>query len=350
MNQITDKQQIEQDFINSLLQAKNLSKNPAKALGHGEAPVNIALSKYWGKRSIPLNLPTNSSLSISLPGLGTKTAISLLTATENQQDQIWLNGKLLNSDEVFAKRLSKFLDYFRADKNQSFKIETENNVPTAAGLASSASGYAALVLAINDLFDWNLDKQQLSILARIGSGSASRSLYSGFAIWHQGQNPDGSDSFAEQIPLSSTATQVWLQLRIGLVKVDVSQKPISSTAGMQQTLNTCELYSAWPAQAENQVKIIREAVETGNFSLLGSTAEHNALSMHATMIATWPPIVYWQPESLAAMQKVWQLREKGVEVYFTMDAGPNLKLIYLAKDEPQIINEFKELETIQPFN
>lgn len=354
MNQITDKQQIEQDFINQLLQTKNLSKIPAKTAGFGEAPVNIALSKYWGKRAIPLNLPTNSSLSISLPGLGTKTTISLLTASENLQDQAWLNGKLLNPDEVFAKRLSQFLDYFRAsdidnNRKQIFKIETENNVPTAAGLASSASGYAALVLALNDLFGWNLDKKDLSILARIGSGSASRSLYAGFAIWHQGQNPDGSDSFAEQISLNSAANQAWLQLRIGLVKVDISQKPVSSTAGMQQTLNTCELYSAWPAQAEKQVEIIRKAVESGDFSLLGSTAEHNALSMHATMIATWPPIVYWQPESLAAMQKVWQLRENGVEVYFTMDAGPNLKLIYLAKDEPQIQKVFKDLEAIQPF-
>ncbi|MBE0494430.1 MAG: diphosphomevalonate decarboxylase [Thiomicrospira sp.] len=315
---------------------------PTKTLGFGEAPVNIALSKYWGKRQLSLNLPTNSSLSISLPGLGTQTHLSLLENNQNTEDQAWLNGQRLAQDSEFARRLTRYLDFFRPT-NQVFKIDTINSVPTAAGLASSASGYAALVKALNDLFDWRLDLRSLSILARLGSGSASRSLFDGFAIWHKGQAQDGMDSFAEALP------QTWKGFCIGLVKIDTTEKPIGSTLGMQQTVNTCELYQAWPAQAERQVKLIQQAIQQQNFSLLGETAEHNALSMHATMIATWPPILYWQAESVLAMQKVWQLRQQGVEVYFTMDAGPNLKLLFLEPNKNAVKAAFQELDVIQPF-
>ena len=312
---------------------------PQNTQGRGEAPVNIALSKYWGKRQLDLNLPTNSSLSISLPGLGTQTRLTIRQASN---DQAWLNGELLAHDSVFAQRLSRYLDFFRPP-GLVFDIHTENTVPTAAGLASSASGYAALVLALNDLFGWQLNSRSLSILARIGSGSASRSLFPGFAIWHKGEREDGLDSFAEALP------QTWPELCIGLVKVDVQQKAVSSTQGMQQTVNTCGLYQAWPQQAERQVQVIRQAIEDKNFTQLGETAEHNALSMHATMIATWPPIVYWQPQSVAAMQTVWQLRQQGVEVYFTMDAGPNLKLLFLADNKKAVEAAFKDLQIIQPF-
>lgn len=324
-----------QNCINQLIP----HQNPIKSKGFGEASVNIALSKYWGKRQLELNLPTNSSLSISLPGLGTKTQLTLL---EGLQDQVWLNGQSLRADDPFAKRLSQYLDLYRPP-GLVFDIDTVNSVPTAAGLASSASGYAALVLALNDLFGWRLDSQKLSILARLGSGSASRSLFPGFAVWHKGKRDDGLDSFAEALP------QSWPELCIGLVKINTAQKPISSTAGMQQTVNTCELYQAWPAQAERQVKLVQQAIEQRNFQLLGETAEHNALSMHATMIATWPPIVYWQAESITAMQQVWALRQQGIEVYFTMDAGPNLKLLFLADNKKAVEAAFGDIQIIQPF-
>lgn len=313
--------------------------NPQQAQGEGQAPVNIALSKYWGKRQVELNLPTNSSLSISLPGLGTRTQ---LTVSDNEFDQVWLNGERLKADSVFAQRLNQYLDFFRPP-GLAFEVHTQNSVPTAAGLASSASGYAALVLALNDLFNWQLDLKTLSILARIGSGSASRSLFPGFAIWHKGERDDGLDSFAEALP------QTWSELCIGLVKVDINQKPISSTHGMQQTVEHCELYQSWPNQAERQVSIIQQAIEQQDFSLLGATAEHNALSMHATMIATWPPILYWQPESIEAMQTVWRLRQQGIEVYFTMDAGPNLKLMFLEDNKKAVETAFKDIQIIQPF-
>ena len=354
---MSDSFQRQQRFVHQVIghQLPNQNKlTPLNRQGHGIAPVNIALSKYWGKREPILNLPMNGSVSISLPGLGTETTLTLNSVAENSTpqgdtkksppplDTIQLNGESLSHDNPFCVRLTAFLNLFRPE-NHVFTIHTHNTVPTAAGLASSASGYAALVLALNDLFQWQLPLQKLSLLARLGSGSASRSLYSGFALWHKGTQTDGLDSYAEPI-----ATQ-WPELCIGLVKVDIQQKPISSTTGMQNTVNTCDLYQAWPAQAEKNMLTILEAIEQQNFAQLGQTAEHNALSMHATMMATWPPIVYWQPESLAAMQTVWQLREQGVAVYFTMDAGPNLKLLFLETQKPAIKQAFGEIDVIQPF-
>lgn len=333
---------IQQQFVNQVIgHSSNTPKlSPQKEQGVGIAPVNIALSKYWGKRDKTLNLPINGSVSISLPGLGTETEIRIVE--KHDSDSVTLNQQALPSSHPFASRLSAFLDLFRP-ANCSFIVNTTNTVPTAAGLASSASGYAALVLALNDLFQWQLDEQSLSLLARLGSGSASRSLFPGFAVWHKGEQADGLDSFAEAI------NTVWPALCIGLVKVDVAQKPVSSTAGMQHTVETCDLYKAWPAQAERDIQTVIDAITQQDFALLGKTAEHNALSMHATMIATWPPIVYWQPESVKAMQMVWQLREAGVEVYFTMDAGPNLKLLFLEAEKPAVMQAFPELTVMQPF-
>jgi diphosphomevalonate decarboxylase len=337
-----NKQRQQQDFVNQVIgfHIENSSRlTTLKESGHGLAPINIALSKYWGKRDETLNLPMNGSISISLPGLGTETTIKISQA---EQDNVTLNGELVAPSNPFAQRLSHFLNHFRAP-NVYFDVVTVNTVPTAAGLASSASGYAALVLALNDLFDWNLAPQQLSLLARLGSGSASRSLFSGFSIWHKGQQADGMDSFAEAIE------SPWPSLCVGLVKVNTTQKPISSTLGMQNTVHNCDLYQAWPKQAEKDMAKVLKAIQQQDFNLLGQTAEHNALSMHATMMATWPPIVYWQPESVAAMQTVWQLRAQGVAIYFTMDAGPNLKLLFPETEKPAVKQAFPELVIIEPF-
>lgn len=310
--------------------------------GFGKAPVNIALSKYWGKRDSELNLPTNSSLSISLPNLGTETDIAWIERSQPKLE-VTLNHKRLPESDAFYQRINIYLEYFKPNSNGHFTVNTVNSVPTAAGLASSASGYAALVIALDDLFQWQLSKKSLSLLARLGSGSASRSVYDGFALWHKGEQLDGLDSFAESIDVH------WKTLCIGLIEVDTRQKPISSTAGMQQTVKTCELYQPWPNKAEKDLKKIHDAILKQDLLKLGETAENNALAMHATMIATWPPIVYWQPDSIEAMQQVWQLREVGYSVFFTMDAGPNLKLIFEDSEEYTVRQRFPNIKIIKPF-
>lgn len=304
--------------------------------GQAWAPVNIALAKYWGKRDASLNLPQNSSLSISLPQLGTQTQLTLIDGA----DRITLNGR--PAPETFAQRLSRFLDLFRPQR-AGFQVDTQNSVPTAAGLASSASGFAAVVKALDDLFNWQLDAHALSILARLGSGSASRSLFEGFVLWHRGQRDDGLDSFAEAVDIR------WPGLCIGLVEVDTGTKPIGSTAGMQRTVETCPLYGAWPDFAEASVRDQLAALKARDMAQLGELAEHNALTMHATMIATRPAVLYWTPESVAAMHNVWALRQQGIGVWFTMDAGPNLKLLFERSAQAEVENAFANLKTLMPF-
>ncbi len=310
------------------------------------APSNIALCKYWGKRDIELNLPTNSSLSISLGNLGTTTTISL---SETGKDCISLNGQWLDEKTSFMKKVFSFVDFFRKGQNIPLCIETVNTIPTAAGLASSASGFGALTIAIDKFFQLNLDTAILSAFARMGSGSASRSLYNGFVEWHKGRNNDGMDSFAEPV----TSSHYWNDLCVGIVSISTESKKINSRDGMIRTVETSSLYKEWPQQAQRDIQTLKQAIQENDFIKLGETAEHNALSMHATMISAFPPILYWQPQSVAAMHKVWELRNKGIEVYLTMDAGPNIKLLFKEQDKSSIVEEFKaefgEITVVMPF-
>ncbi|WP_206057460.1 diphosphomevalonate decarboxylase [Nitrincola schmidtii] len=304
------------------------------------APSNIALCKYWGKRDKQLNLPMNASLSVSLGHLGTHTR---LVPIDYPTDEIWLNSDRLLPSSPFCQRVSAFLDLFRQPGRCSFRVTTRNSIPTAAGLASSASGFAALAKAANESFALDLNTEQLSVLARLGSGSACRSVFKGFVEWQMGQRDDGLDSHGVQLPVT------WPGLCVGLIKVDASEKSTDSRSGMQRTVDTAHLYQSWPVQAAHDLEKLKQALASKDFERLGQTAEHNALAMHATMIASWPPLVYWQPESLAMMQRIWKLRKEGLSCYFTMDAGPNLKLLFLQTELDALMRYFPEMEVIQPF-
>lgn len=293
------------------------------------APSNIALVKYWGKRDITLNLPHTGSLSISLGNRGTTTSLRISTTPT---DSIRLNGKEIAPHETFYRRLVHFFDRFQSPRRIFFEVDTHNNIPTAAGLASSASGFAALVMAMNELFNWQLSLEQQSRLARLGSGSACRSFWPGFVEWHRGVNADGSDSFAT--PVADT----WEELRIGLVIVSDQQKALGSTEAMIRTTQTSIRYQAWPDTVHQALIDIKQAIAMKNFSRLGEISEANALAMHDTMLDSIPPIQYCTPETLQQRETVWKLRQQGIPVYFTQDAGPNLKLLYQTKHD-HIIQE-----------
>lgn len=313
------------------------------AVAEAFAPSNIALCKYWGKRNVELNLPINSSLSVSLGDLGSHTRIE---PAEGVADEVFLNGEQQSVESAFHRKVVAFVDLFRRQLKQPLKISTVNTIPTAAGLASSASGFAALTLALDKFYQLGLAPELLSAFARMGSGSASRSVYQGFVQWNMGQAADGMDSYAE--PLEDS----WPGLRIGLLKVATGKKKIDSRAGMQRTVESAALYQAWPDQAARDLENLRQAISEQDFQTLGETAEQNALSMHATMIASWPPLLYWQPESVAAMHQVWELRSSGIPIYLTMDAGPNLKLIFQHKDEAQVRGAFpllQDADIVKPF-
>lgn len=324
------------DVVARILQGRPSSPRPSAS---AFAPANIALCKYWGKRDEELNLPVTPSLSVSLGSFGSKVTLSL----QGGSDAAELNGERLAEDSFFAKRLFAFLDLFRPAPDTRFSVVAHNTIPTAAGFASSASGFATLALALNEIFGWDLDRRSLSILARLGSGSASRSVYEGFVEWQAGTSPDGMDSYAE--PLDAK----WKDLRLGLLAVSTDHKPVPSRAAMKRTVETSSLYTAWPAKVEKDMAALKDAIRRRDFPLLGQTAESNALTMHATMMAASPPVLYWLPASLSAMHRVWALRDAGLPLYFTMDAGPNLKLLFEEKDAHAVKKVFYDVQIVAPF-
>lgn len=311
-------------------------QDPKNVSAKAFAPTNIALCKYWGKRNQELNLPMTSSLSISL---GHKGANVELTINE-VGDAITLNNKSIDLSSGFGQRLIHFLNLFRSHNKPYLEINIESNIPIAAGLASSACGFASLILALDKLYDWQLEPKTLSILARLGSGSASRSIWQGFVEWHVGIQEDGMDSYAELLPFD------WSELCVGLLIIDTQEKKLSSREAMQRTIETSALYSAWPQKVSHDLSLLKKALAAQDFQLLGETAESNAMTMHATMLSAWPSVTYFLPETILSMQKVWQMRKEGIPVYFTQDAGPNLKLLFLQRDAESIRPYFSQLEII----
>lgn len=314
-------------------------KKPNKSVGRAFAPSNIALCKYWGKRNFDLNLPITSSLSISLRNKGTTAEV---TFSKDKHHELIINDQSLDLQTAHAKRLLSYLNEFNFLHKNAYRLKLNFNIPIAAGLASSACAYAAIIKALDDFFGWQLDGKSLSILARLGSGSACRSVFDGFVEWHCGTTPNGMDSYAE--PLK----KAWPELGIGLYIITHQQKSVSSREGMKRTTATSSLYPAWPEKANHDLACLKKAIAKKDFVLLGQTAESNALTMHATMLAAWPPLLYSSPETIKLIQKVWALRENGLMIYFTQDAGPNIKLLFLKHDEAKIKQHFPDIEVIYP--
>ena len=315
-------------------------RTPGVPAAETYAPANIALVKYWGKRDETLNLPVASSLSISLGPLGSHVR---LAPADSPTDRIFLDDAELPPTTSFARRATAWLDLVRPTPDFAFELRARNTVPTAAGFASSASGFAALAKAADALFGWNLPQESLSILARLGSGSAARSLADGFVEWHAGERPDGMDSFATPLP------DRWPALRVAACVLSSAEKPVGSRDGMRRSVQTCPFYSSWPALVARDIATLHDAIAARNIALLGSTAESNCLAMHSLMMATRPPILYALPETLTAIRAVWSARADGIPVWFTMDAGPNLKLLFESSSESSIRALFPTATLVSPF-
>ena len=301
------------------------------------APINIALVKYWGKRDEELHLPMSTSVSMRGKILGSKTKISV-----SNQDVLVVNNSTYSNtiNRNSTNRIFTFLDLFRNALNvkQNFQIETHNNFPTAAGIASSASGFAALTLAINELFDLKLSARELSILARLGSGSACRSVInSDFAVWNKGILADGMDSFAEKVELK-------LQNKICMfvAVVSTNRKKISSSEAMKittysNTTNSNNLrYNEWLRQTEIDAKRI---LQIECFDEFGELVENNAIMMHEAIQAGG--INYFEQKTYEILEFVRDCRrDKKMDVYATIDAGPNVKLIVREYDKNILQMEF----------
>ncbi len=297
------------------------------------AGTNIALVKYWGKRDTALNLPAAGSLSLTLADLGSETTVRFATdaADTDGRDRVLLSGK--PADERFAGRVRKFLDLVRqrAGIGLRAEVETENSVPTAAGLASSAAGFAALALAASRAAGLHLSSAEVSELARRGSGSAARSIFGGFVEMSVGIRPDGGDAVAQ--PLLDP--KAW-DVRLCVAITAVGEKSIGSTAAMEQTARTSPYYPAWLASVPADLDDARAAIANRDLVRLGKIAERSALRMHACAMAADPHILYWNPATLAAMATVKNLRSGGVPAYFTIDAGPHVKVLCAASDAPKV--------------
>jgi diphosphomevalonate decarboxylase len=304
------------------------------------ANANIALVKYWGKRDSKLLLPQNSSVSMTCSGLCTTTTVEF--SDGYQEDIIVINDEELWKDE---KNIRGHLGRIReiARIKQYAKIVSESNFPVAAGLASSASGFAALTLAAADACGLHLNQKELTILTRLGSGSACRSVCEGFVEWHSGHRLDGLDSYAETIANKNH----WPEFRIIAAIVSESKKKVSSRAGMKQTVETCPYYNGWLATVDKDLEIIKDSIKRTDFSSAGATAEMNCLKMHALMITTYPPIIYWIPATIEVMHAVQEMRSEGLQAYFTIDAGPQVKVMCLEKDEKEINRRLMELEGVK---
>lgn len=297
------------------------------------AHTNIALIKYWGKRNKQLFLPVTSSLSLTLNEFYTETFLSW--QEEGKADSFTLNG--IDQEIREGAPISRFLDLFRdlSGIYRPVQVVSDNFVPTAAGLASSASAYAALASASNILFDTRMNHQELSTYARQGSGSATRSLFAGFALWHKGQGDDSASSYAEQIDEAK-----W---DIGMITVVVNkqEKAYSSREGMEHTRLTSPFYQMWPQTVAEDLDKMIHAIQLQDFTQVGEIAEHNAMKMHATMIASNPSFTYWEPDSIIAMNMVRNLRAANIECYFTMDAGPNIKVLCRLSQAQDIVQAFQ---------
>jgi diphosphomevalonate decarboxylase len=285
------------------------------------AYANFALVKYWGKADARLNVPAVGSISITLD--------SLWSDTDVEFDEVLAADDLELDGERRADQLAKVsacLDLVRerAGARTRARVVSRNNFPTGAGLASSASGFAALVKAAAAALGLDVTPRELSVLARRGSGSAARSIFGGFVEMHAGRAPDGSDSFAEPL-LDADA---W-PLEVAIAVTATGEKDIGSRSGMTSSADSSPYYSAWVETQRADLAAARAAIADRDFAALAAVAEHNCLKMHAVALANDPPLLYWNAATVDCLHAIRRLRATGVPVFFTVDAGPQVKAICL---------------------
>ena len=297
------------------------------------AHANIALVKYWGKRDAALNLPAAGSLSMTLAGLTTTAAVE---PVDGEADQLVLDGHPVTGGGL--ARFSAWLDVVRqrAGTPARFRAESANDFPTASGLASSASAYAALALAASRAAGLTLDARELSILARRGSGSAARSMFGGLVVMRPGSRADGSDAFAETLVSAAELDRDWPLAMVVAVVGGGKVKSLSSRAAMEHCAETSPLYDGWLASVPGDLAAARAAIESRDLHALGEVAEQSALTMHAAALAARPAIAYFRPATIALIDAVQELRRRGVSAFFTMDAGPHVKVLTTRDEAPQV--------------
>lgn len=300
------------------------------------APVNIAVVKYWGKQDEDLILPLNSSLSITLSQDQLRAKTTIKTSPDFAEDKFVLNGREESMNNPRIQKILKQVGYNVASKGDVFAIEalswkihitSENNFPTAAGLASSAAGYACLAFALAKLFKMEGD---ISTVARLGSGSACRSIYGGFVVWDKGTLACGSDSVARQIAPHTH----WPEFRALILVVSDHAKHTGSSDGMQKTVQTSELLAERIRSVEKRIGILSQAILNKDFHMFAEQTMKESNQLHAVCLDTYPPITYLTDISHTIILLVHAYNTFCGEnkVAYTFDAGPNACLYLLEQD------------------
>ena len=287
---------------------------------------NIALVKYWGKRPGRGNVPATPSLSITLDGLTTRTRVDPAA-----EDSLEINGER-RQDAKVAGLVAALREDFGLP---AMRITSCGNFPVGAGLASSASGFAALVTAVNETFALGLPTAARAVWARRGSASAARSLFGGFVAL----DPDAGAS-------TVLDRDEW-PLEVVIAVTSDAAKAVSSTEGMERSRNTSPFYGAWMQSAATDFDDACRAIRRRDFEALATTAEHSCLKLHALMLSTRPGLLYWTAATIDAIRAVRALRAAGTPVFFTIDAGPQVKAVCLRAAAATVADRLRELSGVK---
>jgi diphosphomevalonate decarboxylase len=308
------------------------------------APANIAFIKYWGARDLGQAIPMNTSISMTLEHCVTQCTVE--TLDHGGEDEVWLaepDGGFGTPDPDFSRRIREQLDRIRqwAGRREPVRVATRNSFPTAGGLASSASGFAALTMATVGAFGKKASARDLSLLSRrSGSGSACRSVFGGFVEWTITANGNEEESYARQI----ADADHW-DLRNVIAVVEIGPKTVSSIEG-HRLATTSPYYTKRLELIPGRVERVRKAIRERDLDALGPVIEEEAIDLHLITMSSHPPIFYWSPGSLAVLRAVRELRQEGLAAWATMDAGANVHVICDADSEDDVAERLEDLPAV----
>jgi diphosphomevalonate decarboxylase len=301
-----------------------------------QASSDVALVKYWGKKDEVLRLPENGSISMILSGLDTKTTVEF--QPELKQDDVTIQGEKELGEEG---RVVKHLDRIRTLSGSSAfaKVVSENTFPKGTGLSSSGSGFAALTLAATKSLGMNLSEQELSILARQGSGTACRCVCGGFVEWKDGDTSESSYS-------ETLFPKEYFDIRDVVAVVDEGKKLISSTQGHTGAQSGI-FFEARRQHIRQKISDVQRALREKDFTRLGSLAEAEALEFHSILLTSVPPLIAWYPGTIEVMHAVQAMRSAGIQAYFTINTGFNVHILTLPENEAEVAKRLEGLSLVQ---
>ena len=306
---------------------------------------SLALVKYWGKADSIRNIPATPSLALTLAGLSSRTEVTVLPAasSDNPRDSVMVNSRPQDparyADFFDAVRRAAGAEDTASVSTSVFRAVSTSDFPVAAGLASSASGFAALALASVAAAGLDLPLSEISALARIGSASAARSLWGGFV------RLDAGAEYAEPVHDENW----WPEIRVVVARTSSDAKKISSREAMERCRTTSPYYDAWISDAPVLMDEACAALESRDLAALGPVIRNSYMRMFGAMLSADPPVVYWNEGSMAAIRRCGELRSDGLQAWETMDAGPQVKVFCPAEDSGDIAGELARLPSVETF-